>query len=100
MARATITVTRSFSALTDLKLVTKADMRELGLLARERIIRRTLRGESASGGAFAPYSEGYAEVKRAALGTSTVNLQVSGDMLNQMGIVDLTDSTVTLGWTQ
>jgi|SRR6187397_223586 len=97
---AKISITRNFQPLTDLKLVTKADMRELGLVARERIVRRTLRGESADGGGFAPYSDGYATLKRAALGTDKVNLQVSGNMLNQMGIVDVTDNTVTLGWSQ
>lgn len=97
---AKIAITRNFKSLPDLALVTKSDMRDVGLLARERIIRRTLRGESVSGAAFAPYSKGYAETKRAAMGTSQVNLQVSGNMLNQMGIVELTDTTVTLGWNQ
>lgn len=97
---AKISITRNFSSLPDLKLVGKEDMREIGLLARERIVTRTLRGQSADGGAFAPYSDGYAEVKRSVLGTSQVNLQVSGNMLNQMGIVDLTEDSVTLGWTQ
>jgi hypothetical protein len=97
---AKISITRNFSSLPDLKLVSKEDMREIGLLARERIITRTLRGQSVDGGAFAPYSAGYADLKRSAAGTSQVNLQVSGNMLNQMGIVDLTDDSVTLGWTQ
>ena len=100
MAGTKITVQRNFKTLTDLKLVTRDMMRELGLLARERMITRTLRGQSVDGGGFAPYSEGYAELKRAALGTTTVNLQVSGNMLNQMGIVDVTENTVTLGWSQ
>jgi hypothetical protein len=96
MASAKISITRNFSALQNLQLVGKEDMRELGLLARERIIRRTIRGESASGGAFHPYSPAYAKAK----GSSRVDLQVSGNMLNQMGIVDVTENTVTLGWTQ
>jgi hypothetical protein len=98
-----IKVTRHFS-LSDMtrKLVTKADMRDVGLLARERIIARTLRGESASGGGFAPYTEGYAKAKRAALGTSTVNLQVSGNMLNDLQITEISvtadEARVRLGW--
>jgi len=93
-----VKVTRNFPALTDLELVTKEDMRELGLLARERILTRTLQGVDASGAPFQAYSEGYAKQKRAALGTDRVNLQVSGRMLNDIQIVDLTESTVTLGW--
>ena len=96
---AKINIERNFKTLTDLKLVTKEDMREVGLLARERIVARTLRGQGVDG-AFAAYAPGYAEMKRAALGTSQVNLQVSGNMLNQMTIVDLTDDSVTLGWNQ
>ena len=93
-----VKVTRNFPALTDLELVTKEDMRELGLLARERILTRTLQGVDANGAPFQAYSEGYAKQKRAALGTDRVNLQVSGRMLNDIQIVDLTDTTVTLGW--
>ena len=98
MGAAKIEIKRSFKPLSDLVLTTKEDMREIGLLARERIIKRTLRGESAAGGSFAPYSADYAATKRAALGTSAVNLQVSGNMLNQLTIVELTENSVTLGW--
>jgi len=100
MASATISLSRNFESLADLKLVTREDMRELGLLARERIVRRTRQGIAADGSAFQPYSAAYAAQKSAALGTSRVNLEVSGNMLNHLGIVDLTDSSVTLGWTQ
>lgn len=93
-----ITTSRSFRVPLDkIELVTKADMRELGLLARELIIRRTIAGQGVDG-PFAPYSEGYAKRKRAALGSSGVNLQVSGNMLNDLQIVELTDRMVRLGW--
>lgn len=95
-----VTVRRNFKSLADLSLVTVQDMRELGLLARERIIRRTLAGIDADNAAFAPYSKQYAELKQRVLGTSKVNLQVSGNMLNHMQIVDVTDTSVTLGWIQ
>ena len=95
---AKVTVTRNFESLADMALVTVEDMRELGLSARERILTRTLAGQDANGSPFAAYSEGYAKQKRAALGTDRVNLQVSGNMLNDLQIVDVTDDSVTLGW--
>ena len=98
MAKATVSLTRNFGPLTDLELVSAEDMRELGLLARERIVRRTLSGIDAEGAPFAPYTPGYAKAKAEALGAGPVNLQVSGNMLNDVQIVDVTDHTVTLGW--
>lgn len=101
---ATVTITRSFGSLDDLQLVTADDMREIGLFAREQILRRTLRGQDVEGQAFEPYSPGYADAKRQALGTSAVNLQVSGGMLNDLTVVDATadgdKASVTLGWTK
>jgi hypothetical protein len=99
---AKVTVHRSFGSLADLQLVTAEDMRQIGLLAREQILRRTLQGLDADGAPFAPYSDGYAEAKRKALGTSAVNLQVSGGMLNDLTVVDVQatpeKASVTLGW--
>ena len=100
MAGASITLTRNFGSLADLVLVTKEDMREIGLLARERIVRRTIAGTDASGSQFKPYAPGYADQKQQALGTSNVNLQVSGNMLNHIVITEVTEDSVTLGWTQ
>lgn len=97
---ATVTVERNFKSLVDLELVTTEDMRELGLLARERILERTAQGVDANGVPFAPYSAGYAKQKAAALGSGPVNLQVSGNMLNHLTITDVTDESVTLGWAQ
>lgn len=83
--------------LSDTPLSTKQMMRECGLLARERIIRRTLSGQSSDGSAFMAYSPGYAKQKAKELGgTGTVNLQASGDMLNSIVLADLTDTSVTL----
>lgn len=100
---ANVTVRRSFGPLDHLELVSMQDMRDLGLLAREMVLRRTLSGLDAEGAPFEPYSPGYAEQKRKALGTSAVNLQVSGGMLNDLQIVDVQatpeKASVTLGWT-
>jgi hypothetical protein len=82
-----VTVRRNFKSLTALELVTKEDMREIGLLAREQIIRRTRQGIGPDGQPFAPLSPAYA-----------ADLTVSGRMLNDITITDVTDSSVTLGW--
>lgn len=74
-------------------------MRELGLLARETIRRRTMRGLDESGRPFQPYSATYAKQKGKELGKSSpVDLTVSGGMLNALQIVDVTDNSVTLGF--
>lgn len=91
-----VKVERNFPALDEIALTTADDMREIGLLARERIYRRTVSGIDADGQPFAPYSEAYAKAK----GSSRVDLQVSGNMLNHMQVVDVGDDSVTLGWNQ
>ncbi len=76
-------------------------MREIGLLAREKILRRTASGVDSSGDPFKPYSEGYAKQKGKALGASAggaVNLQASGDMLNALTITDVGDDFVEIGF--
>jgi hypothetical protein len=90
--------------LDQLELVTREDLRELGLLARERIVRRTRQGLGPGGVPFQPLSEGYAKRKRAALGTDAPDLTVSGRMLNALQITDivLTDDEayVELGFSE
>jgi hypothetical protein len=99
---AKVVITQSFGPLAHLDLVTAEDMRQIGLLAREQIIRRTINGIGADGQTFQAYSPGYAKAKRKALGTDAVNLQVSGGMLNDITIVDVKveddKASVTLGW--
>jgi hypothetical protein len=101
---AQVTITKTFGSLEHLELVTADDMREIGLLAREQIVRRTIAGVDAEGRAFQEYSPGYAKAKREALGSDRVNLQVSGGMLNDLSIVDVKvteeKASVTLGWTK
>jgi len=53
-------VTRNFGPLDQIKLTDKTLMREVGLMTRERIVRRTRDGKSTDGTPFAPYSAGYA----------------------------------------
>jgi hypothetical protein len=99
-----VEVTRTFPALDELTLVTVDDMRQIGLLIRERIVRRTVSGVDALGAPFAAYSPAYAKAKAKAIGGSGVNLQVSGAMLNDLTIVDVQadaeTAQVTLGWTR
>lgn len=103
---ADIHIDRNFEPLDQMELVTPADMRDVGLQAREIILRRTIAGMDAQGAAFAPYSEGYAKQKRAALGTADpVNLQVSGNMLNDLTVTEIgaegpDKPFVKLGWNQ
>jgi hypothetical protein len=96
---ASVTIRRNFPSLVALELVTASDIREIGLLAREIIITRTRQGIGPDGQAFAPLSPGYAAIKMRELGTSSPDLTVSGRMLNDITITDVTDTSVTLGWT-
>lgn len=79
-------------------LITRADLREIGLLQIERIRRRTAMGRDADGQPFRAYSPEYQKRKGEELGAGTVNLTVSGGMLNALTIVDLTDDSVTIGF--
>lgn len=89
-----VTVTRNFAPLADVLQATQEDWAALGRLARERIVRRTLEGRDVDGHPFAPYSPGYLLQKERATGGaigvggySTVNLQLSGEMLRGIQIV-------------
>lgn len=93
-----VTLSRNFGPLADLELSNSALMREVGLLARERIYQRTVAGRDQDDNAFKPYTPSYAALKGRELGTTGVNLQVSGAMLNAMVILEITDTSVTLGF--
>lgn len=92
-----ITVKRNFKSVVDVAALNSSLMREIGLYARERIVRRTRMGMGPNG-AFAPLSPAYAARKQAALGTSKPDLTVSGNMLNDLTITEATENTVSLGW--
>lgn len=89
-----VIITKNFGRLADLKLVDRRVMREVGLLARERILSRTAAGQGPDG-PFAAYSPGYATAKAKTLGAGPVNLTVSGRMLNAI-VVDADDTSATL----
>jgi hypothetical protein len=97
---ATVTLSRDWS-LEDVQLVTADDMREIGLLQRETMVTRTMGGRDLNGNAFQPYSAAYAAAK----GSTFVNLQVSGNMLNHLQILEASEdgngkASVRLGWLQ
>lgn len=93
-----VTATKNFGHLADLPLTDSALMREVGLLARERIYRRTIAGRDQHDQAFKPYSAAYSGLRQKEGLSTSVNLQVSGGMLNAMRIVAVTDTSVTLGF--
>lgn len=93
------TVTRNFGPLDKIPLTDKALMREVGLLVRERIYRRTTFGQQTGRAPFAPYSARYAAQKARELGSAKVNLQLSGAMLNAIQITRVTEDEVELGFT-
>jgi len=93
-----VIVSRNFPDLRTIPLSTEALMREIGLLAIEQIRRRTRSGEGVDG-PFAPYSRGYAEWKGKTVGgSSTVNLTLSGRMLNDITITHIGETFVELGF--
>lgn len=89
-----ITVTRTGPDFADTVLSDQELMRQIGLLARERILRRTAQGLDMHGVPFRPYSAAYLAQKL----NTRVNLQVSGAMLQAIGILDVTDTSVTIGY--
>lgn len=91
-------VLKNFPPLKSLELTSRELMRQVGLLARERIYQRTVGGKDMHGRAFRPYSSSYQARKGAAVGTTGVNLQLSGGMLNALGITDVGDDYVEIGF--
>ena len=97
----TVTVTVSGPRADEIPLSTEALMHEVGLLARERVIRRTLSGLDEQELPFYPYSVTYRLRKMAEVGTAEpVNLQLSGDMLNAITIIEIARNTVALGFSR
>lgn len=95
-----VRVTTNFTVGDRVEFTNEQIMREVGLLARDLIRRRTQRGISADGSAFTPYSPQYRTQKQQQLGKSSpVDLTVSGGMLNALQIVEVTKTTVVLGFT-
>lgn len=90
-----VSVTRNFGPLDDIVLVSKEQWGRIGRQVRERIIRRTLQGRDEDDAAFAPYSPGYAAQKAKSGASTSVNLQLSGAMLQAIQ-VEPDDNGVTL----
>lgn len=84
--------------LAKLPVIDREVMRFVGEAVRERIYRRTLAGMDAEGQPFTGYSDGYAKAKSEAMGTTRVDLLVSGEMLNAMQVVEATDRKVVIGF--
>jgi hypothetical protein len=91
-----ITLTQAFPKPSSVTLTDIPLMREIGRQAISAIRARTRMGRDADGRAFAPYSPGYAKLK----GSTSVDLTVSGDMLSALEIIDVTPTSVTIGWTR
>jgi hypothetical protein len=93
-----VTVTRTFGDLRQLLPGGKELMDEIGVFAVQKIRERTEQGVGYDGSAFAPLSEGYAKQKQKALGHTRPDLTVSGRMLNDMGVVAVTERNVELSF--
>lgn len=95
-----VIVARNFGRLADeIQFSTTDLMREVGLAARELILRRTAQGIAVDGSAFQPYSAAYAVQKAKAVGgAGNVDLQLSGRMLQGLVITEVSENSVTLGF--
>lgn len=90
-----ITIRRNTVETDRVQFATKDDMAAVGQLVRQRIIERTARGVDAKGQPFAPYSDTYRDLKRDQLGSTGVNLTVSGEMLRAM-VIEATETSVRI----
>lgn len=90
-----VTVTRNFGPLDEIVPVTKEDWGQIGRLARERVITRTLQGRDEDDRPFAAYTDAYAALKAREGASSGPNLQLSGAMLQAIQ-VEPDDEGVTL----
>lgn len=73
-------------------------MKELGLLAERLIRTRTEQQVDVNGAPFRPLSPAYAKAKADAGLPAIPNLTVSGRMLNDMTVTEVTDRTVSIGF--
>lgn len=93
-----VTITRSFGSLREILPTGDGLMHEIGLFAVNRIQARTQQGIDYEGRTFTPLSEGYAKQKQKALGHARADLQVSGRMLNDMGVVAVTEKSCEISF--
>lgn len=67
----------------------------------DKMLDKTADGKSRTGNKFTKYSKSYSEsdaFKSAGKSRNKVNLELSGDMLGLVDLIDETNNTVTLGW--
>lgn len=95
---ASVTVRRDFGDLRSLLPQGHDLMREIGDVVTDRIRRRTEQEQGYQGEVFPPLSAGYARAKGKAIGSTRADLSVSGRMLNDMGPVAATDTSVTISF--
>ena len=92
-----VRVRRNFS-LKHIGFTDRAMMADVGSLVRRLVRSRTQAGKDANGAPFRPLSPGYAEQKRKATGSSAANLTLSGRMLNEFDVTDVSGHTVSVGF--
>lgn len=92
-----LSVTSDFKELAG-DLLTKDDMRDLGDFFVRNIRTQTEAGLDDQGRPFKAYSPMYAQQKQKALGHSRVDLTVSGRMLNDMQVTEVTNKSVTISF--
>lgn len=93
-----VTVTRGFGDLRNILPAGPTLMQEIGDFVVRRIRSRTEQAVSVDGTAFAPLSKGYAKAKQKALGHTRPDLTVSGRMLNDMGVVAVTETAAEISF--
>jgi len=83
------------------KSLSKKERREIADLIVERIVDRTLDGKDKRGKGFPGYSKEYIkslDFNNAGKSASDVNLQLSGDMLAALTLLNETDGKLTIGF--
>lgn len=93
-----VTVTRDFGDLRELLPGGESLMQEIGDFAVQQIRTRTESGVDHHGIAFVPLSAAYAKQKQKAVGHSRADLTVSGRMLNDMGVVAVTERSCEISF--
>lgn len=93
-----VTVTVNGPKLDELPITSEALMKEIGLLAERLIRTRTERQIDVNGAPFRPLSAGYAKQKAQAGLSPVPDLTVSGRMLNDMTVTEVTKNTATIGF--
>lgn len=77
-----------------------AEREAIALEVIDRIVERTKAGKDKNGNAFAPYSKDYKESENFKIAgkSNKVNLELSGDMLDGLEIIENRDGRVVIGY--